>query len=341
MNEPKQKLVVKAGWLDSLVDALRAKGSRILTPVEQDGAVEFREIASGAEMAKDYLNTRLPVKEVLFPQTETLLEFDQPESGNVAFQPVEQDVQPTVVIGARSCDLNALEVFDTVFNWDYHDKLYQNRRENTTFIGIACSSADELCFCDTVGVGAGNNAGSDVFVRPMSDGGAVLEVMTGRGEKLAELIEGAAPATGTEEVIPPATAEAPFDVEKVKPWLDEHFDDEFWLDVSLKCLGCGACSYLCPTCHCFDIVDEADWRGGERRRNWDCCSFASFTEHTSGHNPRPDQQSRCRNRLMHKFKYFDERFGRRACVGCGRCARVCGAGQNIINVLTDIAKAEA
>ncbi|UCE48236.1 MAG: 4Fe-4S dicluster domain-containing protein, partial [Phycisphaerales bacterium] len=94
--------------------------------------------------------------------------------------------------------------------------------------------------------------------------------------------------------------------------------------------------YLCPTCHCFDIVDEANWHMGQRRRNWDCCSHPMFTKHASGHNPRPDQASRCRQRLMHKFKYFPERFGQIACVGCGRCTRACCVGQNLVSILTDI-----
>ena len=237
--------------------------------------------------------------------------------------------------------MSALGVLDIVFNWDYSDTFYQQRRGRTSIVAVACRTADAECFCDSVGGGAGDNEGGDIFVRQATDGGAVLEVMTDRGKELVKLIEGASPATGSEELESAAATEERFDVEKVKGWLDEHFDDDFWLDMSLKCLGCGACSYLCPTCHCFDIVDESDWRGGERRRNWDCCSFAQFTVHASGHNPRPDQQSRCRNRLMHKFKYFVERFDRKACVGCGRCTRVCGAGLSITRVLNDITRAEA
>ena len=340
MKEPEQKLVVQNGWLDALVKALRQKGTRVLAPVERDGTVDFREINSAGEMAADYVNTRVPLKEILFPRTEAILEFDQPSAGDVVFRAIEADVPATVVIGARPCDLSAIGVLDAVFNWDYHDTFYGRRRANTTFVGMACRASDENCFCENVGGGPADNEGGDIFVRPTA-AGAVLEVMTDRGKELGESIEGAAPATGSEELQPVATTEERFDVEKIKGWLDEHFDDDFWLDMSLKCLGCGACSYLCPTCHCFDIVDESDWRGGERRRNWDCCSFSLFTQHTSGHNPRPDQQSRCRNRLMHKFKYFVERFGRRACVGCGRCIRVCGAGQNLVNVLTDITRAEA
>ena len=361
MKEPKQRLVVQKGWLEPFVKSLRGKGIRVIAPVEcgaakrqpadqsaasegsstgSDGAVEFRDIDTVEEMAQDYINTRVPLKEVLSPRTEVILDFDQPSGGDVAFRGVEVDIKPTVVIGARPCDLSAVGVFDEVFNWDYSDKLYRDRRENTTMIGVACSYAYPECFCDSVGGGAADNAGSDIFVRPTTGGGAVLEVITERGEELAKAFIGGAQATGDEELAPTPAATAPFDVDKVKTWLDDNFDHEFWQDASLRCLGCGACSYLCPTCHCFDIVDESDWRSGERRRNWDCCSFAQFTLHTSGHNPRPDQPSRCRNRVMHKFKYFVERFGRRACVGCGRCTRICGAGLSIVNMLIEMERAE-
>lgn len=338
MAEAIENLVVKDGWLDPLVKTLSAQGVRVLAPVGRDGQIELGEIDSADQMAPDYVNTRTPLKELLFPRTEVLLEFDKAPGAPLAVHGAEAEIRPTVVFGARSCDLSALGVLDAVLNWDYRDEPYAQRRAKTTFVGFACSKSDEDCFCDAVGGSGAQNDGSDLFVRPVRGGGSVLEVMTERGQALAKQIPEATPVRGDEALEPPAATPARFDAEKIKGWLDTHFDDDFWLDVSLRCLGCGACSYLCPSCHCFDIVDESDWRGGERRRNWDCCSFAQFTLHTSGHNPRPDQQSRCRNRIMHKFKYFNERFGRKACVGCGRCSRVCGAGQQLANILTDIAK---
>ncbi|NOY82021.1 MAG: heterodisulfide reductase subunit A [Kiritimatiellaeota bacterium] len=340
MTDPREKLVVGAGWQEKLVDALHGDNVRVLAPVLTEGTAEFREISAAAEMATEWINTRTPVKAVLFPRTEALVEFERRPGEDVQFTAADNEAVPTVVLGARPCDLNALDVLDTVFNWDYRDKLYAERRAATTFVGVACTRSDEACFCTGMGGRADDNEGSDLFVRPMPDGGAVLEVMNERGAALAKRLDGAAPAVGTEELVPPAQVGAgPFDTEKVKEWLDTHFDDDFWTDMSLKCLGCGACSYLCPTCHCFDIVDESDWRKGQRRRNWDCCSFAQFTKHASGHNPRPEQHSRCRNRIMHKFKYFIDRFGRKACVGCGRCIRVCGAGQDLVDILAEITTA--
>ena len=114
------------------------------------------------------------------------------------------------------------------------------------------------------------------------------------------------------------------------------YDDPFWDELHLKCLGCGACTYLCPTCHCFDIVDEGNAVRGKRVRNWDTCQFALFTHHTSGHNPRQSGKERMRQRVMHKFNYFVENQGEIACVGCGRCVRNCPVNLDIRAVIEGI-----
>ncbi len=174
-----------------------------------------------------------------------------------------------------------------------------------------------------------------MLVLPGADGGVLMQVNTEKGQAFVEKLGlKAAPADAKPAAAP--EVDARFDPEKVKAWLDGNFDSDYWDEISLRCLGCGACSYLCPTCHCFDIVDETTWKGGERRRNWDCCSFGLFTKHASGHNPRAEQAARCRQRVMHKFKYFPERFGTLACVGCGRCVRACGVGQGLPTVLAGI-----
>lgn len=126
------------------------------------------------------------------------------------------------------------------------------------------------------------------------------------------------------------------DLAKIKGWLNDNFESDFWHEISSRCAGCGACAFLCPACHCFDINDEGTEQKGCRRKSWDACGFAKFTNHASGHNPRNVQQNRYRNRIMHKFKYYDDKFSQTLCTGCGRCIRACPVGIDIAGILEDI-----
>lgn len=328
-----------AGWLKSAVDILQGAGVEVIAPVETEpGVVELATVKSAETLAMDYANTRLPLKRLFFPMTEVLLEFHHQTEGDVEVksEPLAS-AKEVVVMGVRPCDAAALEALDKVFHWDYDDVRYSARREQTTLISFACSKPDAQCFCTSVGGSPHNTAQCDVLVFLEEDGRALMQACSDKGvtfvDQLGELAQ---PAPAGTQLPSAPEVQAKFKPETIKKWLDENFEGDFWTDVALKCLGCGACSYLCPTCHCFDIVDEANWHAGQRRRNWDCCSHPMFTKHASGHNPRPDQASRCRQRVMHKFKYFPERFEEIACVGCGRCMRACYVGQNLVSILTDI-----
>ncbi|MDI6787496.1 MAG: 4Fe-4S dicluster domain-containing protein, partial [Planctomycetota bacterium] len=132
-----------------------------------------------------------------------------------------------------------------------------------------------------------------------------------------------------------------FDISLIKPWLESRqggIDHPIWAKITLPCIGCGTCTYLCPTCHCFDIVDEGNLKGGSRCKNWDACQFAMFTVHASGHNPRDTQSKRFRQRVAHKFDYYPDKFGRTLCVGCGRCIRHCPTDMSLLDVLETIDK---
>jgi sulfhydrogenase subunit beta (sulfur reductase) len=120
-----------------------------------------------------------------------------------------------------------------------------------------------------------------------------------------------------------------FSSREITARLSKAFDHPLWNDTSLRCLGCGACAYVCPLCSCFDIQDEGTSKKGDRLRCWDSCGFSLFTLHTSGYNPRKTQSERWRQRVMHKFSYMPERYELLGCVGCGRCSRACPADMNI------------
>lgn len=333
-----QKKQYKAGpgWLDAAVKALVNDAVRVVAPVKRpDGAAEFATVTAPEQIAAEYANTRLPLKALFLPRTERLLKYKKKTDGDTEVLATAAKPEETVVIGSRPCDAAALALIDAVFNWDYEDAPYRGRRDATTIVSFACPEVRQGCFCDAVGGGPRDERGSDVLVCPAGDGGTRLTALTAKGEAFVQR----AAASAQPEQAPEGNGKAGaqrIDLARIKEWLDANFESDLWQEVSLACRGCGACSYLCPTCHCFDIVDEGAWNYGERRRNWDCCAFKLFTLHASGHNPRPNQTARWRQRVMHKFKYFPDRFGAVACVGCGRCASRCTAGQNLQDILLRI-----
>ncbi|MDX9973057.1 MAG: 4Fe-4S dicluster domain-containing protein, partial [FCB group bacterium] len=135
--------------------------------------------------------------------------------------------------------------------------------------------------------------------------------------------------------------EIAFDHDTVKQYLDDNFDSTALQEAVMRCLGCGSCAFTCPTCHCFDIVDEGNAAAGCRVKNWDACQFGMFTHHASGHNPRSKQEQRQRQRVQHKFRIYPEKFGEILCTGCGNCTRNCPVGLGILNTMRAVAAAAA
>lgn len=330
---------IKKDDLEKWVNQL-GKDSRVIAPVAEDDLILFKEISSFSDMAQDYLNTNRSVKELFFPRTEHILLYDMEKDGSKIKGP-DPEFPPTIVLGTRPCDAVGVSIMDKVFSTEYKDELYLSRRQAATVVSVACPQFDESCFCTSVGYSPNSTDGSDLLLTPMSDGGYYVQAITEKGEKL--IADGKAFFKKDVDKTKVKPTEAPpvrFNLKNIKPWLDGNFESDFWKRISLKCLGCGTCSYLCPSCHCFDIIDDASYKSGERIRNWDSCGFGLFTLHGSGHNPRPNQASRYRQRIMHKYKYYDENFGTGSCVGCGRCIRACPIDMNMVQILTEISEAE-
>jgi ferredoxin len=243
-----------------------------------------------------------------------------------------------VVFGLRPCDAASFAVLNSVFTWDYQDELFKTRLERTALISISCARSDEYCFCTSVGGGPGETKGSDILLTQLGAGDYLVEVITEKGKEIVALapeLFGPAPSDPKEKYL--AKVEKYFELKALNEKLAKNFDNtELWVSQSLRCLGCGACAYVCPACVCFDIQDEANKKGGVRLRCWDSCGLSLFTLHTSGHNPRSVQSQRWRQRLMHKFAYMPERLNYTACVGCGRCSRSCPADMNLLEHLKEI-----
>ena len=315
--------VIETTKLAELARALTEAGYRVIAPVDDGGVLRLAPWVSSQAIVTDGVPVN-SVKDILMPPSEVI---GRAEIGGNDF--TLTDVQPeapkTVALGVRPCDAAALAALDDVFNWDYADAFYNARREATTVVVMACDKTDAQCFCTSVGGAPDAADGADAVLRP-ADGGAsfAFESLTDKGAALADAA-GALLARAEVTLDPPADVPVLFDPAAVTEWCASHFEDELWAEVSLACLGCGACAYACPTCHCFDMQDESTRTHTVRLRNWDSCGFGLFTLHASGHNPRAAQTQRWRQRVMHKFSYFPERFDRLSCTGCGRCARLCGA----------------
>mgnify|MGYP000858394146 CR=1 FL=1 len=328
---------LEATKLADLAAALTAAGYRVIAPCQRGDQVHLECYQAGKTLRADVIPVN-SAKDALFPRSEVIGRY-RFEGNEFETVPAAPQAGKTVLLAVRPCDAAALAPLDAVFNWDYKDEFYNAHRDATTVVALACTAADDQCFCTSVGGSPDATANADAVLRP-ADGGKrfILEPLTDKGQAIAAA--GQAVLTEAQsQADPPAQVAPAFDSAAVTAWAKDGFDSPLWKELSLACMGCGACAYTCPTCHCFDIQDEATRREGVRLRNWDSCGFGLFTKHAGGHNPRHDQASRWRQRVMHKFAYFPERFEMLACTGCGRCGRLCGNGMSIREVCSQIEQA--
>jgi ferredoxin len=247
----------------------------------------------------------------------------------------------TVLFGLRPCDARSFTMLDKVFEGQFSDVYYLQKREKTTLIGLACTEPCVNCFCPSVGGSPSSTDGLDILLTDCDDEYAV-DVITDKGVAIiaesAEFFEAASENQQKAKIAAKAEAliQRKIPIEGVKKQLDGLFYNPIWNELARECVGCSICTFLCPTCHCFDIRDEPFGNEGRRVRVWDSCSNPEYTLHASGHNPRPGRMHRTRNRLYHKYHCFPERFGVIACVGCGRCITKCPVNIDIIEMLEKI-----
>lgn len=329
-------------WIEKL------KSYSVFAPVKNEDHWSYEIIEKSADLNLAYPNAVQSPKKVIFPQREVFFEFG---SGNETGCEVKEALpaeQPAVIFGVRPCDARALTLTDKVFSGDFEDPYYWKRRKSTVLVGLSCNTPPSPnCFCLSVGGSPFAKEGLDVMLTDLGDT-YFVETLTEKGEQLMQeagnLFTDAKEKEKSDRENLQAEAEKKIsrqvrDVEKIPGKLKEMFDASFWDEESLGCIRCGICTYLCPTCHCFDINDEVTATSplaGKRVRTWDNCQFPDFTMHSSGHNPRPDKASRLRQRILHKYNYFVERYEDYQCTGCGRCVSKCPVGIDIIDVLNKV-----
>jgi ferredoxin len=332
-------VVLKKSDVTAWVRGLSAS-YRVVGPTSaSEGVVHYTPLAEGDAVVLDGLRPIRSPKEHFIPATESLLTF-RGTAKAVTLAAPPPPTRDTVILGVRSCDARALARLDDVFlKRKETDDLYQNRRTTARLVGLACATPSWGCFCTSVGGSPAGTEGLDLLLTDLGDRYHVT-VLSEAGRAL---IAGAACTAATAADVAAAQAQHAAAVDGMPPLFDAaavaekvEWDAPLWMHYAKRCLACGACSFLCPTCHCFDIQDEVTAEGGVRFRCWDTCQFGEFTRMGAGHNPRQHQTERMRQRVSHKFKYLVEEFGRQGCTGCGRCVEACPVNIDLRQVLQDV-----
>jgi sulfhydrogenase subunit beta (sulfur reductase) len=329
--ETTRKLIRKQS-LEKLYNNLSASRKVYAPVVASDKQVEYKYNPEFSEVTFDHIRSTLSVKNVVFPKVENLFFYINGKTESTITDIDLNRIPEVVLWGTHPCDNAAFDILRSIFCWDIKDEFFQKRLEKLVVIGLACHKSDEYCFCTSVGLNPGSSRGSDILLSELQNGDYHAEILTEKGGNIVNTNKDLFENVSNEGVVL-TTVGQKFIHEKVTAKLAGAFEHPFWVENSLRCIGCGACAYVCPTCACFDIQDETRGKYGKRYRSWDSCGFGLFTLHTSGHNPRHIQSQRWRQRIMHKFSYMPDRNESLGCVGCGRCSSGCPVDMNIAEQL--------
>lgn len=325
--------------LNALYTAI-AEQNDLFLPVKTAGQVNFGLWTEEADVAIDTLKTVKSAKDIFFPQSESLYQVRR-EEGKLNIQGADLCQTPFVVFGIRGCDVKGLEVLDKVFLSEPVDSYYAARRQMGTVVSMACGRPETSCFCKVFGVDCAEPEG-DVVTWLVGDT-LYWEAKTEKGEALTAQIENLLEKTDVSAVeaekqnIRAIVEKLPYSHLSLKKWgadaADKNFDSPIWEQLYSPCLACGTCTFVCPTCQCYDIKDYNTGAGVQRYRCWDSCMYSDFTMMAHGNN-RTSQMQRFRQRFMHKLAYFPaNNDGMFSCVGCGRCVDKCPSHLNIVKVI--------
>ncbi|GAW92998.1 4Fe-4S dicluster domain-containing protein [Calderihabitans maritimus] len=321
---------IKKAKIAELLDKIAAEQT-IFAPVAVEGVTRFARW--GQHKGDLYLegNSLLPPKDLLFPQTEKMYSYHV-KGMTAAVDEVATTAEPQIIFGIRPCDVKSLEMLDDVFlTKGYVDEFYKSRRDNTLLVALGCRKPEPTCFCTSWGIDPAQAPGADVNAFDLGEE-LGFEARTEAGQKFLDAYtqffsEASSSAPKAEECT------LKVDPEGITEKLQKMFEYSLWDELYHKCLGCGICTYVCPTCHCFDIQSENRGDQGFKFRCWDSCMFSEYTRMAGGHNPRPSKKERLRNRFLHKLQYFPERYNKFACVGCGRCLSKCPVNMDITRLI--------
>lgn len=325
--------------LAPLFQAIVAK-QELYVPANTNGQVNFAPYSEDIQVDLDTLNTVKSPKDIFFPQSENLYTCKR-EGKKISIQPEALKEQDFVVFGLKGCDIRGMDVLDKVFLAEPVDSFYAARRAHGTIVALACREPEETCFCTVFGVDPAAPAGDvqcwmvedTLYWKPVTEKGEALTAQV--SDLLTEAEE--APVEAQKKNIAQIMTQLPYTNLSLEGWngdaLDEKFNAPQWEQLYKPCLACGTCTFVCPTCQCYDIKDYDTGHGVQRYRCWDSCMYSDFTMMAHGNN-RTSQMQRYRQRFMHKLVYFPaNNDGMYSCVGCGRCVAKCPASLNIVKVI--------
>ncbi|HNV86283.1 MAG TPA: 4Fe-4S dicluster domain-containing protein [Candidatus Omnitrophota bacterium] len=342
-----KSVILKKTELNHFIEAL-ARSAAVVAPIAKGvKSFAFEEVRDGKTLSLKYIPTILPPKKYFMPQREKIQEFDRKA---FRWTPVKENgFEKLVIFGVHTCDLSGIQFLNQVMGEDPKDVNYLARMEKITVIGLECNDyCDSYASCAVMKTHL-PSGGYDLFFTELA-GSFFVDVATPKGEAIVKgtgLFKDAGEVEKKEFENLRAKKEKIFRQE-VKPANENlkgifarSFRSEVWDDLDRRCVACGNCTNVCPTCYCFDIRDEMDLNltTGARTRVWDSCQNEEFAKVAGGENFRGKRGARQRHRYMRKFNYPVDRFQRYSCTGCGRCSRTCMAKINLKETIDTLAEA--
>jgi ferredoxin len=328
-------------WKDFLAEL--KKSFRIYIPEAKDDDYLYQEYKDSISFSFNAYRPVHPIKAFIYYSKEKVVgDFS-------SVQPIEE-MQPTVVVGLKNCDVHSLKIQDYVFKEGIEvDPLYNLKRENTILISGDCTGFKEVCFCLALEVLPHPVEGFDLNLTPLTDG-FLVEIGSQRGKDLIKKYQKYF-VKAKESQVSARESKRQNLINELNKHLKQQnlpqkdilqkivrkgYNADIWGNFCLTCVECGACNFICCTCHCFLLTDVQEKDSSPRLRIWDSCLYANFARVAGGANPLKRRSQRLRNRFLKKFDFFVDNLGMPACEGCGRCIEACPAKIDIREVLKEL-----